>query len=97
MDDLKEEAELVREEKKVYLAVASSEENESKCEKARHVPASSDGQVHGGGEVRGTAHRFCWCSCGPSTILHDLECEAQAYLCVCGTPHPAITVMGELR
>jgi len=53
MDDLKEEAELVREEKKVYLAVASSEENESKCEKARHVPASSDGQVHGGGEVRG--------------------------------------------
>ena len=34
---------------------------------------------------------------GTSMILHDLECDAQACLCVCGTLHPAFTVMGELR
>ena len=33
--------------------MASAEENESKCEMARHVPASLDSQVQGGGEVRG--------------------------------------------
>ena len=33
--------------------MASAEENESKCEKARRVLVSPDGQVHGGGEVRG--------------------------------------------
>lgn len=32
-----------------------------------------------------------------SMILHDVECDAQDCLCVCGTPHPAFTVMGELR
>lgn len=45
---------MVREEKGVYLAVASAEENECKCEKGKAcfcVPR--DGQVHGGGEVRG--------------------------------------------
>lgn len=33
--------------------MASAEENECKCEKARRVLVSPDGQVHGGGEVRG--------------------------------------------
>lgn len=44
-----------------------------------------------------TAHRFCWCSCGR---LHDPPWRknvTQDCLCVCGTPHPAFTVMGELR
>ena len=31
---------------------------------------------------------------GPSMILQDLEHDAQACLYVGGTPHPAITVMG---
>ena len=55
---------------------------------------STEGRSGGGGRAGWRLMDSAGAVVGPSMILQDLEHDAQACLYVGGTPHPAITVMG---
>ena len=60
----------------------------------RQRPWVQRGGVGGGGRAGWRLMDSAGAVVGPSMTLQDLEYDAQACLCVGGTPHPAITVMG---